>query len=45
MLLVLLGVMAGILLNPALPGPGPLWRMAPYIAFNLLLALGLRDLW
>jgi ABC-2 type transport system permease protein len=43
MLLVLLGVGLGILLNPALPKWAAL-ALAPYIAFNLFLALGLRDL-
>lgn len=43
MVLVLLGAAVGVLLNPELP----LWRalvVAPYILFNLFLAVGLRDL-
>jgi ABC-2 type transport system permease protein len=43
MFLVLLGAMAGILLNPRLPSAGAL-AFLPYMGFNLLLAVGLRDL-
>lgn len=43
MLLVLSGAALGILLNPRLPSAGAL-ALAPYIAFNLLLAVGVRDL-
>jgi ABC-2 type transport system permease protein len=43
MFMVLLGAMAGVLLNPRLPGAGAL-AFLPYMVFNLLLAVGLRDL-
>ena len=43
MFLILLGAMAGILLNPQLPSAGAL-AMIPYMVFNLLLAVGIRDL-
>jgi ABC-2 type transport system permease protein len=43
MCLVLLGVFIGILLNPKLPGAGAI-GIALYMIFNLLVAVGLRDL-
>jgi ABC-2 type transport system permease protein len=43
MFLILLGAMAGILLNPRLPALGAL-AILPYMVFNLLLAVGVRDL-
>jgi ABC-2 type transport system permease protein len=43
MLLVMSGVAVGVSLNPALPKWSAL-ALAPYIAFNLFLAVGLRDL-
>ena len=43
MFLVLLGAMIGILLNPRLPALGAL-AILPYMVFNLLLAVGVRDL-
>lgn len=43
MILVLGGIAVGILLNPDLPPAGAL-AVVPYILFNLLLAVGLRDL-
>ncbi len=39
---VLAGTVVGVLRNPALPGWGPL-AFIPFIAFNLLLGIGLRD--
>jgi ABC-2 type transport system permease protein len=48
MLLVMAGGLAGLLLNPAAAGWGALPRLAPavllFVAFNLLLAAGLRSL-
>ena len=43
MVLLLLGIAAGVLLNPGLPGWCAL-AVAPFILFNLFLAVGLRDL-
>ncbi len=43
MFMVLLGAMTGILFNPRLPSAGAL-AFLPYMVFNLLLAVGLRDL-
>lgn len=43
MLLVLFGIAAGILMNPALPDSGAL-AIIPFIVFNLFLAVGIRDL-
>ena len=43
MFMILLGVMAGIFLNPRLPHLGAL-AVVPYMVFNLLLAVGVRDL-
>jgi ABC-2 type transport system permease protein len=43
MLFILLGLGVGILLNPAMP-KGAALMLAPYIFFNLFLAVGLRDL-
>ncbi len=43
MLLLLLGLAIGLLLNPAVPKWTSL-SLAPYILFNLFLAVGLRDL-
>lgn len=43
MFMILLGVMAGILFNPRLPALGAL-AILPYMVFNLLLAVGVRDL-
>lgn len=43
MFMILLGVMAGILFNPRLPVLGAL-AVLPYMMFNLLLAVGMRDL-
>jgi ABC-2 type transport system permease protein len=43
MMLVLVGIGAGLLLNPQLPKWCAL-AVLPYIAFNLFLAVGLRDL-
>lgn len=43
MLLLLLGLAIGLLLNPAVPKWTCLF-LAPYILFNLFLAVGLRDL-
>lgn len=43
MFLILLGVMAGIFLNPRLPTYGAL-AIVPYMVFNLFLAVGIRDL-
>ncbi len=43
MFMVLLGVIAGILFNPRLPAAGAL-AIVPYMVFNLLLAVGMRDL-
>ena len=43
MFLILLGAMIGILLNPRLPALGAL-AILPYMVFNLLLAVGVRDL-
>jgi ABC-2 type transport system permease protein len=43
MLLILAGVAAGLLLNPLVPGWAPL-AILPYIAFNLCLAAGLREI-
>lgn len=43
MFMLLLGVLAGLLLNPRLPAWGAL-AMVLYMIFNLLLAVGLRDL-
>ncbi|HEY1757340.1 MAG TPA: hypothetical protein VGG72_18345 [Bryobacteraceae bacterium] len=43
MVMVLLGVMAGIFFNPHLPALGAL-AVLPYMVFNLLLAVGIRDL-
>jgi ABC-2 type transport system permease protein len=40
--LVLAGTVVGALRNPAMPGWGPL-ALIPFIAFNLLLGIGLRD--
>jgi ABC-2 type transport system permease protein len=43
MLLIVMGLAFGILLNPAMPKWTAL-ALAPYIFFNLFLAVGLRDL-
>jgi ABC-2 type transport system permease protein len=43
MMLVLLGIAAGLLLNPNLP-KFCAFAIVPYILFNLFLAVGLRDL-
>ena len=43
MLLLLLGLSAGLLFNPQVPKWTPLF-LAPYVLFNLFLAIGLRDL-
>ncbi len=43
MFLILMGVMAGILLNPRLPAGGAV-GIVLYMAFNLLVAVGMRDL-
>jgi ABC-2 type transport system permease protein len=43
MFMILLGAMAGILFNPRLPSLGAL-AIVPYMVFNLLLAVGVRDL-
>jgi ABC-2 type transport system permease protein len=43
MLLLLTGLGTGLLLNPAVPKWVPLF-LAPYVLFNLFLAVGLRDL-
>jgi ABC-2 type transport system permease protein len=43
MLLIMLGLAIGLLLNPAFPKWTAL-AIAPYILFNLFLAVGLRDL-
>ncbi len=43
MLLVLIGAFIGLCLNPSVPGARPLVLLV-WIAFNLLLATGLRDL-
>lgn len=43
MFLVLSGVFVGVLLNPRLPATGAI-AIVLYMAFNLLLAVGLRDL-
>ncbi len=43
MLLLMIGLGFGLLLNPAVPKWTPL-ALAPYILFNLFLAVGLRDL-
>jgi ABC-2 type transport system permease protein len=43
MLLILMGLALGIVLNPAMPKWASL-MLAPYIFFNLFLAVGLRDL-
>ena len=41
--LVLIGASVGLWRNPLVPWWGPLWFL-PYIAFNLFLAVGIRDL-
>ena len=41
--LVLIGASIGLWSNPLAPWWGPLWFL-PYIAFNLFLAVGIRDL-
>ncbi|HXF27238.1 MAG TPA: hypothetical protein VN610_08190 [Bryobacteraceae bacterium] len=41
--LVLAGASVGLWRNPLVPWWGPLWFL-PYIAFNLFLAVGIRDL-
>lgn len=43
MLLILIGLALGLVLNPAVPKWAAL-MLAPYIFFNLFLAVGLRDL-
>jgi ABC-2 type transport system permease protein len=43
MLLLLTGLGLGLLLNPQIPKWAPLF-LAPYVLFNLFLAVGLRDL-
>ena len=43
MALVMLGLAVGILLNPSLPSWAAL-MVIPYVLFNLLIAVGLRDL-
>jgi ABC-2 type transport system permease protein len=43
MLLILLGIAAGLALNPRLPVYAPL-AVVPYVLFNLFMAVGLRDL-
>lgn len=43
MVLILLGVIAGILINPQLPAAGAV-AILLYMVFNLLLGVGLRDL-
>jgi ABC-2 type transport system permease protein len=43
MVMVLLGAMAGLFFNPRLPALGAL-AIVPYMVFNLLLAVGIRDL-
>jgi ABC-2 type transport system permease protein len=40
--LVLVGTVVGVIRNPSLPGWGAL-ALIPFIAFNLLLGIGLRD--
>jgi ABC-2 type transport system permease protein len=43
MLLILTGVGVGMLLNPVIPLWAP-FLLAPYVAFNLFLSVGMRDL-
>jgi len=43
MLFIMAGLALGILFNPAMPKWAPL-MLAPYVFFNLFLAVGLRDL-